>query len=59
MPLGIVIARILVVTGLGFAGAFAVFFLVGGIWKPALASVGATALFLFLIFFIERGAEKH
>jgi len=59
MPLGIVVARILIVSGLAFAAAFAIFFLVGGLWLLGLASVAATALFLLLMFAIERGAEGH
>jgi hypothetical protein len=59
MPLGIVIARILVVSGIGFAAAFAIFFLVGGIWLPALVSIVATVVFLVLMFAIERGAESR
>jgi hypothetical protein len=59
MPLGIVIARILVVSGIGFGGAFAIFFLVGGLWLLALISVAVTAVFLLLMFAIERGAEGH
>jgi len=59
MPLGIVVARILVVTSMSFAAAAAIFFLVGGIWLPALLSVAATAIFLGLMFVIERGAESR
>src|SRR3989304_3694546 len=57
MPLGIVIARILVVSGMGFAAAFAIFFLVGGLWLLGLVSIAATVAFLILMFAIERGAE--
>jgi hypothetical protein len=57
IPLGIVIARILIVSGMGFAGALMIFFLVGGFWLVAGASAGATLLFLFLMFAIERHAE--
>ena len=57
MPLGIVIARIVVVTGLSFAAALGIFFLVGGLWELALAALAATLLFLVLMFAIERGAE--
>lgn len=57
MPLGIVIARILVVSGMSFAAAFAIFFLVGGLWLLGLVSAIATVVFLFLMFAIERGAE--
>ncbi len=58
MPLGIVIARITVVSGMSFAAALALFFLVGALWVPAIASVGATVVFLALMFAIEKGAEK-
>lgn len=57
MPLGIVIARIVVVSGMGFAAAFAIFFLVGGLWLLGVVSVLATIVFLALMFVIERGAE--
>ena len=57
MPLGIVIARIIIVSGMGFSAAFAIFFLVGALWLLALISIAATAAFLVLMFAIERGAE--
>ena len=57
VPLGIVFARIVVVSGMGITGALAIFFLIGLIWWPALVSLGLTMVFLFLMFFIERGAE--
>ena len=57
MPLGIVIARILIVSGMGFSAAFAIFFLVGALWLPTLVSIGATIVFVVLMFAIERGAE--
>jgi hypothetical protein len=59
MPLGIVIARILVVSGMSFAAAAAIFFLVGGLWLLGLASLAATAIFLGMMFVIERGAERR
>lgn len=58
VPLGIVFARILVVSGMGITGALAIFFLIGAIWLPAAISLGLTIVFLFLMFFIERGAEE-
>jgi hypothetical protein len=58
VPLGIIFARIVVVSAMSFAAAGAIFFLIGGIWLPALACAGATVVFLFLMFFIERGAES-
>jgi hypothetical protein len=59
MPLGIVIARIIVVSGMAFAAAFAIFFLVGALWLLALVSIVVTLVFLLLMFAIERGAEGH
>ncbi len=56
MPIGIVIARITVVSGMSFAGALAIFFLVGGLWLYALGAVAATLVFLLLMFGIERRA---
>jgi hypothetical protein len=58
VPLGIIFARIVVVSAMSFAAAGAIFFLIGGIWLPALACTGGTVVFLFLMFFIERGAES-
>ena len=57
VPLGVVFARIVVVSGMGITGALAIFFLIGLIWWPALVSGGLTIVFLFLMFFIERGAD--
>lgn len=57
VPLGIVFARIIVVSGMGITGALAIFFLIGAIWLPAAISLGLTVVFLFLMFFIERGAD--
>ena len=57
IPMGIVVARILVVSGLGFAAALGTFFLVGGLWQVGLASLAAALLFLLLMFAIERGAQ--
>ncbi|MEO8457501.1 MAG: hypothetical protein ABI559_06790 [Chloroflexota bacterium] len=58
VPIGIIFARIIVVSAMSFAAAGSIFFLIGGIWVPALACAGVTVLFLFLMFFIERGAER-
>ena len=57
IPLTIVVARIVVVSGMGVAGALAIFFLIGAIWLPALAASVATVVFLLLMFAIERRAE--
>ena len=58
IPLGIVMARILIVSGMGFAGALMIFFLVGGFWLVAAAAAAATVFFLFLMFAVERSAER-
>ena len=58
MPLGIVVARIVVVSGMSFAAAFAIFFLVGGFFAIAGAAAAATLIFLLLMFAIERSAER-
>ncbi len=57
VPIGIVVARILIVTGLGFAAALGIFLLVGGLWELGLAALAATLLFLLLMFAVERGAQ--
>ncbi len=57
IPLGIVVARILVVSGMSIAAALGIFFLVGGVWQIGLPALGATLVFLVLMFAIERGAE--
>lgn len=38
---------------MGFAGAIAIFFLVGGFWLIALGGLVVTVLFMFLMFAIE------
>jgi len=57
VPLGIVFARIVIVTAMSFAAAFGIFVLVGGFWLVALACFGVTVMFMFLMFFVERFAE--
>lgn len=57
IPLGIVLARILVVSGIGVSAALAIFFLVGAIWIPAVFALVATIVFLGLMFGVEKLAE--
>ena len=59
VPLGIVFARIAIVTSMSFSAALAIFLGVGGFWLEALACAGVTLLFLFLMFFVERFAEDR
>lgn len=58
IPLGIVIARIFIVSSMGIAAALGIFFLVGGLWELSLIAIVATLVFLFLMFFVERWAES-
>lgn len=57
VPIGIIFARIIIVSAMSFSAAGAIFCLIGAIWVPALICAGLTVVFLFLMFFIERGAE--
>lgn len=56
VPLGIVVARILVISGLGFSAALGLFLLIGGIWQVGLAAFAVTAVLLAAMFLIERWA---
>jgi hypothetical protein len=58
VPMSIVFARIVIVTAMSFSAALAIFLAVGALWLIALACVGATLLFMFLMFFVERFAES-
>jgi hypothetical protein len=55
VPVPLVIARIVAVTGVGFCSAIGVFLLIGGIWHLGLGFLAATVLFIALMFLIERG----
>jgi len=57
IPLGIVVARIFIVSGIGIAAALAIFFLIGAIWLWGIVAAAVTVLFLFLMFAIERFVE--
>ncbi len=52
----VVIARIVVVTGMSISGAIAIFFFVAGVWQVGLPALGLSVLFVALMFFIERAA---
>jgi hypothetical protein len=56
IPLFLVIARILIVTGMSLFAAAAVFLLVGGIWEFGLPALALSAVFLGLMFLVERAA---
>jgi len=57
VPLFVVIARILIVSGMSFATAAAIFFFLGGVWQVGLAALALAVLFLVLMFLVERAAE--
>jgi hypothetical protein len=52
----VVVARIVVVTGMSISGAIAIFFFVAGVWQVGLPALGLALLFMALMFFIERAA---
>ncbi len=56
IPLFVVVARILIVSGMSFSGAAAIFFFVGGIWQVGLPALGISVLFLVVMFLVERVA---
>lgn len=55
--LPIVVARIVIVLGIATAAALGLFLLIGGVWQLGLPALAATLVFIFLMFFLERGAE--
>ena len=57
IPLGIVVSRIFIVSGIGIAAALAIFFLIGAIWTWGIVAAAVTVVFLFLMFAIERFVE--
>ncbi len=57
VPLFVVVARILIVTGMSLAAAAAVFFIVGGVWQVGLPAIGLSVVFLVLMFLVEKAAE--
>lgn len=54
MPLGIVAARIAVVSSLGFSAAIGIFFLIGGLWQIGMAALAVASVFILLMFAVER-----
>ncbi len=52
----VVVARIVVVTGMSVAAAVAIFFFVAGVWQVGLPALGLSVLFVALMFLIERAA---
>jgi hypothetical protein len=57
IPLAMVVARILVVSGMGVAAALAIFFLIGAIWIWGAVAALVTVVFMVLMFAIERFVE--
>jgi uncharacterized RDD family membrane protein YckC len=56
VPFYIIIARILIVSGMSFSAAAAVFFFVAGVWEVGLPALGVSLVFLILMFLVERAA---
>jgi len=59
VPLGIVFLRIVIVTSMSFSAAAGIFLLVAGAWPLTLACIGLTAVFMFLMFFVESLAAPR
>jgi hypothetical protein len=58
VPLPLVIARILIVSGMSIAAAAAIFFFVAGVWQVGLPATALSILFLVLMFLVERAAAS-
>jgi len=59
IALPVVVGRIVAVSGMALAAAIAILALVGGLWVAGLIAVAATALFMGMMFLVERGAERR
>jgi hypothetical protein len=57
VPLYVVVARILIVSGMSFTAAAGIFLILGGPWQAGLAALGLALVFLVLMFLVERSAE--
>ena len=57
IALPVVIGRIVAVSGMGLAAAIAILAFVGGLWVGGVIAAAVTALFMGMMFLIERGAE--
>jgi hypothetical protein len=57
IALPVVIGRIVAVSGMGLAAAIAILAFVAGLWVAGLVASAVTALFVGMMFLIERGAE--
>ena len=59
MALPVVIGRIVAVSGMGLAAAIAILAFVASLWLVGLIAAAVTALFMAMMFLIERGAEQE
>ncbi len=57
MSLGIVAARIFVVTSLSVTAAASIFLLIGGFWEVGLVALAVASVFVLLMFVTERLAQ--
>ena len=57
VPLFVVVARILIMSGMSVTTAAAIFLLLAGAWQVGLPALGLAVAFLVLMFLVERAAE--
>ena len=57
VPVYVVIARIVIVSGMSLAIAVAIFFFLAEVWQVGLPALGLALAFLVLMFLVERLAE--
>ena len=57
VPVYVVIARIVIVCGMSFTAAAAIFLFLGGVWQVGLPALGLALAFLVLMLLVERSAE--
>ncbi len=56
VPVYVAIARIVIVSGMSFTAAAAIFFFLGGVWQVGLPALGLALAFLALMLLVERSA---
>ncbi len=57
VPVFVIIARILIISGMSTATAAAIFLFLAGVWQLGLPAMGLALGFLMLMFLVERSAE--
>ena len=56
VPVYVAIARIVIVSGMSFTAAAAIFFFLGGVWQVGLPALGLALALLALMLLVERSA---